>query len=332
MYRRGGLATAALLAMIGIASARAQPVKQSAPTVTLTLAHNAPLGGPQDIAARAFVAAIEQAMPHHFAIDVRGGITVGNDADIFQTTRVGAVDIAICSTLSYASQVPELGVLDLPFLFRDQAHAARVLDGPIGDELGQAMAKHGLTHLAFGELGIRQLTNSKHPIRTPADLTGLRLRVAPSEIYVMSFKALGATLVSMGIAEVYAGLRDGRIDGQENPLLVIQANHFDDMQKYVSLSGHFYSALEIFMNAGSFEELDTDEKAAVVSAARAAAVASRAANAESMRKSVSELRAKGVQVNEDIDRDAFIKALAPAQPEFDRRFGADLIARIRATP
>jgi tripartite ATP-independent transporter DctP family solute receptor len=323
---------AVLLAFIGIGSARAEPEQQSSPTISLTLAHNAPLGGPQDIAARAFVAAIEQTMPHHFAVDVRGGITVGNDADIFQTTRVGAVDIAICSTLSYASQVPELGVLDLPFLFRDQAHAARVLDGTIGTELGGEMAKHGLMHLAFGELGIRQLTNNKHPIRTPADLAGLRMRVAPSEIYVLSFKTLGAQLVSMGIGEVYAGLRDGRIDGQENPLLVIQVNHFDDVQKYLSLSGHFYAALEIFMNASSWQELDTDEKAAVVRAAHAAGAASRAANAESMKKSVAEIRTKGLQVNDDIDRDAFIKALAPAQPEFDRRFGADLIARIRATP
>jgi tripartite ATP-independent transporter DctP family solute receptor len=225
-----------------------------------------------------------------------------------------------------------MGVLDVPFLFRDQAHAEHVLDGSIGEELGHALAKQGLVHLAFGELGIRQLTNNKHPVRTPADLSGLKLRIAPSDIYIMSFKALGAEVVSMGIGEVYNGLREGRIDGQENPLLVIQANHFGDVQKYVSLTGHVYAALAYFMNAQAYAQLTPGEQAAVRQAARASAEASRESSAASIRKATEDLRAKGIEVTEDVDRAAFIKALATTQPEFDRRFGAELISRIRATP
>lgn len=298
----------------------------------LTLAHNAPIGGPQDIAAQAFVAEIERVAPHRFSIDVRGGITAGNDLDIFRSTKLGALDIAICSPLSFSNEVPAMGVLDMPFLFRDQAHAMHVLDGPVGDELGRALADQGLVSLAFGELGIRQLTNNKRPVRTPADLAGMKLRIAPSDVYVLSFKTLGAEVVSMGIGEVYNGLREGRIDGQENPLLVIQANHFDDVQKYVSLTGHVYASLAFFMNAQAFAQLTPGEQAAVRQAARASAAATREASAASIRKATQEMRAKGLEVTEDIDRAAFIKALAPAQPEFERRFGADLIARIRATP
>jgi len=304
----------------------------TAPVINLTLGHNAPLGGPQDIAARAFVAEIVRAMPQHFSIDVRGGLTVGNDGAIYQAVRLGAIDIAICGTSSFSDQIPALGVLDLPFLFRDRTHAAHVLDGPIGTELGAAFAPVGLVNMAFGELGIRELTNSRHPIRTPADLAGLRLRVAPNDIYNLTFKTLGAEVIEMGIGEVYAGLRDGRIDGQENPLLVIQANHFADVQKYLSLSEHVYAATAVFMNAGVFGELSQDEQAALRQAARAAASASRVAGALSVRPAIEELARNGVQVTEKIDRDAFVKALVPILPEFDRRFGADLIARIRATP
>ncbi|HWL18479.1 MAG TPA: TRAP transporter substrate-binding protein [Bradyrhizobium sp.] len=324
MFLRGAILGLLLGTLTAATAAQAQ--------TALTLGHNSPIGGPQDIAARVFIAELARTMPHGFSVDVRGGLTVGNDVDIFQATKLGALDMAICATLSFSNQVPAMGVLDLPFLFRDQTHAAHVLDGPIGDELGQSLAKEGLAYLAFGELGIRQLTNSKHTIKTPADLTGLKLRVAPSEIYGLSFKTLGADVVSMGVGEVYAGLRDGRIDGQENPLLVIQANRFDDVQKYVSLSGHFYSALAFFMNAGAFSELSADEQSAIRQAAHAAAVASREAGSASTRKAIVDMRAKGLEVTEEIDRPAFIKALAPAQPEFDRRFGADLIARIRTTP
>jgi tripartite ATP-independent transporter DctP family solute receptor len=303
-----------------------------APLTSLTLGHNAPLGGPQDIAARAFVAQIARALPQHFSIDVRGGLTVGNDGVIYQAVRLGAIDIAICGTSSFSDHIPALGVLDLPFLFRDRTHAAHVLDGPIGTELGAAFAPVGLINLAFGELGIRQLTNSRRPIRVPSDLDGLHLRVAPNDIYSLTFKTLGAEVVTMGIGEVYAGLRDGRIDGQENPLLVIQANHFADVQKYLSLSEHVYAATAVFMNAGVFAELTPDEQAVLRQAALAAAAASRVAGALSLRQAIEELAGSGIQITANFDRDAFVRALAPILPEFDRRFGADLIARIRATP
>lgn len=314
----------ALVCLAWAATARAE--------VELTLAHNAPIGGPQDIAAQAFVAELERIAPRHFLIDVRGGLTVGTDFDIFRSTRLGALDIAICSPLSFAGEVPEFGVLDVPFLFRDAVHAAHVLDGPIGDELGQILAKQGLVNLGFGELGIRQLTSNKGLVSKPADLAGLKLRVAPSDVYVTAFKALGANVVSMGIGDVYNALREGRIDGEENPLMVIQANRFDEVQKYVSLTGHVYSALAYFMNAQAYARLSPDEQAAVRQAARASARVTREASAESIRKAVQDLKAKGVEVNESVDREAFINALAPAQPEFERRFGASLLNRIRATP
>jgi tripartite ATP-independent transporter DctP family solute receptor len=310
--------------LVGVGAARAE--------TSLTLAHNSPIGGPQDIAAQAFVAELDRAMPHHFSIDVRGGLTVGTDLDIFRAVKLGALDIAVCSPLSFAGEAPEFGVLDVPFLFRDQAHAEHVLDGPIGEELGQVLAKQGLVHLAFGELGIRQLTSNKGAVSKPADLVGMKLRVAPSDVYVVAFKALGANVVSMGIGDVYNALREGRIDGEENPLMVIQANRFDEVQKYVSLTGHVYSSLAYFMNAKAFAQLTPEEQAAIRQAARASAKATREASADTIRKAVQELKAKGIVVTETVDRDAFIKGLAAVQPEFERRFGAALINRIRATP
>jgi tripartite ATP-independent transporter DctP family solute receptor len=301
-----------------------------APPKPLTIAHIAPLGGAQDVAARAFAAYLEQALPHRFSIDVRGGQTVGNEPDIDQSVRAGVIDIGICTTSSFGAAVPGFAVLDLPFLFRDQAHAAAVLDGPIGESLGQNLARLGLTHLAFGELGFRHMTNARHPIRVPADLAGLKMRTGSSDIAALAFRTLGVQPVKLPVGELYASLRDGRIDGQENPVLVIQVFRFHEVQKYLSLTGHFYTVLDIFVNAGTLEDMAPDEHAAVRAAARAAAEASRKANAADERRAIAGFRAEGVEVTEDFDRAAFLSALAPAQAEFDRRFGADLIARIRA--
>lgn len=305
------------------------PVRAATP---LVLGHNSPVGGPQDLGARSFAAELDRLMPDHFVVDIRGGSTVGIDADVFQQVKLGALDMAICATLSFSNQVPELAVLDLPFLFRDRTHVAHVLDGPIGDQLGEALARQQVTGLAFGELGFRQLTNNRRPVTEPADLAGLKLRMAPSDIYLLSFKTLGATTVSMNVTDVFAAARDGRIDGQENPLAVIKANRFDEVQKYLSMTGHFYAATAYMINSAVFAKLTPEEQAAVRQAARISAAQGRTVAAEQDSKLIKDMQAEGVQVTVTVDRDAFVKALAPVQPEFDRRFGADLIARIRATP
>jgi len=225
--------------------------------------------------------------------------------------------------------VPEFGVFDVPFLFRDAAHVKAVADGEIGRSIAAKFTDKGLVLLAIGEQGFRHITNSKHAIRVPDDLKGLKIRVLPNDVYKLTFQALGATVVPMEYSLVNAALKDGRIDGQENPFQTMVAAHMPDVQRFLSLSGHFFAPIAFVMNRDSFAALDPADAAIVLEAAHAGAEATRAAGAQDAAKNLEALKQGGMQVSE-IDRDAFIKALAPLEPEFEKRFGKDLLAAIRA--
>jgi TRAP-type transport system periplasmic protein len=221
-------------------------------------------------------------------------------------------------------------VFDIPFLFRDAAHAKAVAQGPVGAAIAAKFADKGLTLLALGKQGFRNITNSKRPIRTPDDLKGLRIRVIPNDIYVMTFKALGAEVVPMEFPLVYAALRDGRLDGQENPVPTIASSRFYEVQKYLSLSGHFFAPIGVVANRAMFEQLDPTDQAALIAAARAAAEVTWQAQLDAPK--LEQVRHGGMEVIENVDRQSFVAALKPLDQEFEKRFGKDLIAAIRSTP
>lgn len=297
----------------------------------LTLGHTGVGVSPTLFAANAFVADLKQRLPGRFTIDDRGGSTRGGDVNIWEGVKVGAIDMAILATPSIVSSVAELGVLDVPFLFRDSSHVGRVLDGPIGKELGAKINTQGVVFLGFADYGFRQFTNSKRPIRSPADLVGLKIRVIQNPVMEMIFRTLGAEVVPLPFTGIYGALDDGRVDGQENPLPTIAAYQFDRVQKFVSLSSHIFTPLIIMMNADTFKKLKPDEQAAIQMAVRAATVATRQAVLENEKLIVAGFREKGLTVTETVDRNAFITTLAPLQPEWEKRFGADLLKRIRDT-
>lgn len=297
----------------------------------LTLANALGGSSPQQIAAEAFVAEIEQRLPGRFKIDTKSGTAMGGEADIWEALQLGALDLAIITTASIVPTVPQLGVLDIPFLFRDAAHAAKVLDGPIGHELTGKINGKGGVFLGYVDRGFRHLTNAKRPVVKPEDLAGLKIRVIPNPIYEMAFNKLGALALPIPVPELYGALRDSRADGQENPLMVIEARRLDQVQKFLSLTGHSYSPAVILISNDTYKSLKPQERAVFAAAAAAAAGASRRAVLEREKPILAALRQKGMTVTEQVDRNAFISALATLAPEWEKRFGADLLARIRDT-
>jgi tripartite ATP-independent transporter DctP family solute receptor len=222
-----------------------------------------------------------------------------------------------------------MGVFDIPFLFRDAAHAKAVAQGPIGAAIAAKFADKELTLLALGKQGFRNITNSKRPIRTPDDLKGLKFRVIPNPIYQMTFKALGADVMPMDFPLVYAALKDGRLDGQENPVPTIAGSRFYEVQKYLTLSGHFFAPIAFVANRAMFEQLDPSDQAALIAAAKAGAEATWQAQLDA--KKLEDLRSGGMEVIETFDRQAFVDAVKPLDGEFEKRFGKDLLAAIRST-
>jgi TRAP-type transport system periplasmic protein len=311
------------------ASSLLLPRRANAAIRMVSLAFNSQQQNPQQLAADEFRQKLMGMAGKHFVIDARAGNSLGSENIILAAAQSGAVDVAVISGGVVSATVPEMSVFDIPFLFRDTAHAKAVAQGPVGNAIAAKFADKKLTLLAFGKQGFRNITNSKHPIRSPADVKGLKIRVIPNETYKMTFKALGADVVPMEFPLVYAALKDGRLDGQENPVATIAASRFYEVQKYLTLSGHFFAPIALVANRAMFEQLDPSEQELLMAAAKAGAEATWQAQLDGPK--LQDLRNGGMEVVETFDRQAFVDAVKSLDAEFEKRFGKELIAAIRST-
>lgn len=159
--------------------------------------------------------------------------------------------------------VPELEAVSLPFAYPDRETAFRVIDGPVGDLLNQKLAEKGFTALGWMELGLRHVTNDVRPIDEIGDFEGLKIRLQPNETHLATFRAIGANPVSMGIQEVYSALQQGVLDGQENPYSIILTRSFDEVQKHLSDTAHFFDFIVIAANKRAFDRLSPEHQKAV---------------------------------------------------------------------
>jgi tripartite ATP-independent transporter DctP family solute receptor len=225
--------------------------------------------------------------------------------------------------------VPEVAILDIPFLMRDYPHARAVLDGPIGQEMLTKFPAKGIVALAWGENGFRHMTNSKRPLNGPDDLKGLKMRTMENPVHIQAYKQFGIIPTPMAFTEVFTALQQGTVDGQENPLSVISAAKFDQVQKYMTLTGHVYSPALILMGKAAWDKLAPADKDAFMAAAKEAVKANRARIDEDERRAVADLRAKGMVIIENVDKAKYQAMLAPTFVEFGKKFGQDNIDKIK---
>ncbi len=254
---------------------------------------------------------------------------LGGEVEMLKAVQLGTVDLAFITGAPLPNFLPEVGVFNIPFLFRDLHHAHAVLDGPIGQSYLAKFRDKDLVALAWGENGLRHLTNSKHEIRTPDDLKGLKLRLPQSDVMVTGFKALGADVRTLAFPLLYGALQSGEFDGQENPIATIISSKFNQVQKYLTLSGHVYDPAILFISTDDFDSLAADDKTIFVAAAKLAGAASRQFAATAEKNGVVQLAQSGMQVVSDVDREKFAVAIASANPVFAKQFGGDLIERIK---
>jgi tripartite ATP-independent transporter DctP family solute receptor len=256
---------------------------------------------------------------------------LGNDSQILQGARMGSIDISMTGNPFHTTFEPSLNVLDLPFLFKDFSHAYQVLDGEIGKEILSRLEKHGLKGLGFLEIGFRNLTNSKRPVKEPGDMNGLKIRVTPNPAHVAAFKLLGAIPTPMPFTEVYMALKTGTVDGQENPTTLIHGQKFYEVQKFMSVSMHAYTVSEVSMHLKKFQALPAPQQKALVEALAEAALFHRKLNRDLEGKLMKEMMGKGLQVVADPNREAFSKVVSkPVQEEYAAKFGWETINKISA--
>ncbi len=279
-------------------------------------------------AATAFANELARRSSGRLAVEQFPNAVLGGDLELLKAVQLGALDFAIITGSPLANVVPEAGVFNIPFLFRDRAHAHAVLDGPLGEACLQKFRAKDVVALAWGENGLRHITNSKREVKAPEDLKGLRMRIPQSEVIVAGFKAWGAEAAPLPFPQLYGALKTGQFDGQENPIATIVASKFDQVQKYLTVSAHVYDPAVIVSSVDAFEDLK-DDREAVIEAARLGARASRDYAAEAQVKGIERLRQAGMQVTAEIDRARFVAAMAEASAQFEKKFGADVIAKIR---
>ena len=255
---------------------------------------------------------------------------LGDERTLLERMKMGIVDAAIITNGPFINFVPRFGAIDLPFLFRDPQHAYAVLDGPIGDQLFAEAEKQGWKGLAWAERGFRNLTNSKHPVNSPADMKGLKIRLMQNPIYVDSFKALGANAVPMAWTEALTALQQGTIDGQENPLNVIVSFKLYDSQKYMTITRHAYAPAPLIMSMKTWDKLKPAQKDAVMKAAKEAAQFERDFNNASEAQWMKDLTAKGMQIATP-NLKPFLDAVKPVYAKYAAEYGQDFLDAILAT-
>lgn len=256
---------------------------------------------------------------------------LGGEVEMMKGIQLSSIDLAFVTGMGLPGVLPAAGVLNIPFLFKNNAQAHAVLDGPIGESFRKQFTEMNMVMLAWGENGLRHITNAKRPIVTPGDLLGLKLRVPQSDVLLEGFRALGADAAPLPFPQLFEALRAGKFDGQENPIATIVAAKFEQVQAFLTLSGHAYDPAVFLMAPDAFDDLSHDDQTSFVEAAKLGAAASRIFAEKAEAQGVAALQKAGMTVQTSIDHDSFVRAMAIANAGYEKTFGLDLISRIRQT-
>lgn len=280
---------------------------------------------PYAIGARAFKEELEKAAGGRIEVQLFPNRALGDERPMIDGMRLGTVDMGIITNAVIAQIEPAFQINDMPFLFRDEAQAQRVLDGAVGDQLRQRLDTRGIMALGYMEGGFRHMINNVRPVNTPDDVKGVKYRVLQSPIYIGLFTALGGTAVPMAWGETFTAVQQGAVDGLEIPAAVIDANKYNEVTKYLSLTNHIYSMIGLLASKRSFDRLPADLKTAVRDAAKVATAKQRTQAVANAREIVERLKTKGMQVNALPDVAPFRRAVMPMYENFRQQIGADIV-------
>ena len=295
---------------------------------------------PQGQGAQKFADLLAESSGGKIKVRLFPGGTLGGDVQTVSALQGGTLDMTVLNSGILAAQAADFAMLDFPFLFNDVNEAHAVMDGAVGQKLAAQLDGKGLIGLGYWDLGFRNVTNSKHPITRLEDMQGLKIRVIQSPIYLETFSALGANPVPMAFPEVYTGLEQRTIDGQENPFTVIEGSKFFEVQKYLSVTGHIFNPQSLIISQKTWNRLNDDEKALIRDAAAKAQVFQREVTAASMDKARANLQAH-IEVNDisPAEKNRFRERVQPVIDKFSKQLDASLvklmydeIARVRAAP
>jgi len=261
-------------------------------------------GSAQNIVAEKFKELIEQRSKGDIEVKIFHSGSIGSETEILQQIQMGAVQIGVITSGPFDTFDPIVSVIEYPFMFKDNEQADRILDGPLGNEILKSLESSGFKGLCFSENGFRNLSNNKVPVKNPDDIKGLKIRVMSSVLHNAIWKTLGANPTPMPWP-IYTELEQGVIDGQENPLWVMEVYKFYEIQKYMTLTRHVYSPHIDVAALNWWQTLKPEQQEMIQKAMYDAALFQRNDNRSKDADRLKLIKEKGMQIEENPDIAAF---------------------------
>ncbi len=296
--------------------------------ITLSLNHVGATTHPYQMGSEKFAELVAEKTGGVIAVEVYPASQIASGAKAVEFVQMGTLDIALESTMSAENFIPEIGVLNLPFLFANEEEAFAALDGDVGKELEAAAETKGFKILCWMYNGFRDISNSVRPITAPEDLKGLKIRVPESQVFLKTFETLGAVPTPMAISEVFTAMQLKTVDGQENPSAVFINNKYNEVNGYYSVTHHIFTAEPMIMNLDKFDSFTEEQQAAILEAAKEAALYQRQVSIESAQKEIQQIEEAGVKINVVEDMTLFQDAVKPVYDSFNDQYGA-MMEKIR---
>lgn len=322
MIRLAKMVTVALLTLC-------LAVPAFAGNVVLKLGHIAEPVHPYGQGAEKFAQLVAEKSGGEIEVRVFPSSQLGGQKDLIEGLIYGTVDMALVGTAVLGQFQPQISIFDLPFLFKDRAHAYKSLDS-VGMELGAALEPKGIKLLGYMENGIRHLTNNVRPVKTPEEMKGLKIRVMTNKVFVEMMKVLGASPTPMAFGELYSAMQQGTVDGQENPSAHIFTKRFFEVQKYASLTAHAYSPEPMVVSMATWSRL-TPAQQDILKAAAAESIAwQRDVSEREDQEYWDKIKATGQIEVIEVDRAKFMEATRPVYQQFADVVGQDNIDKIDA--
>jgi tripartite ATP-independent transporter DctP family solute receptor len=269
-------------------------------------------GSAQNIAAEKFKELVEARSKGEVSVKIHHSASLGTETEILQQVQMGQIQMCICTAGPFDTFDPIVRVISYPFLFKDSEQADKILDGPLGDEIKKSLETSGFKLLAFSENGFRNLTNSKRPVKVADDAKGLKIRVMQSVLHQTLWNSLGANPTPMPWP-IYTELEQKVIDGQENPLWVIEVYKFYEIQKYMSMTRHVYSTHLDVASLQWWQSLSPDNRKVIQDCMYEGAVYQRKDNRAKDADRIKLLQEKGMQIEMHPDVDSFRAKVAGMQ-------------------
>lgn len=311
-----------LMAAAGVLAPAAQA------KMTLKAGHIATVGHPWHEALVGFAQDVRQATGGEIDIQVFPSSQLGGEREMAQGLGLGVLEMGVFGTGALQALDKRLIIEELPYAWPTREHAYRALDGKLGEALSQVLAGLKIVTLSWWESGYRHITNSVRPIETPDDMKGIKLRVPEAEMRIDTFKMLGALPTPMPFSEVFTGLQQKVVDGQENPLSTIYASKFYEVQNHLALSGHIWGSAVLTISERAWGRLTDDQKRIFKETAEKWKLKEREMIAQADEQALAAIKNAGVKVTQP-DPAAFRKAVMPVWDKYEGTFGSELMKLVR---